>query len=250
MRDYLLLLICITLAMLGMLKVKPFGIEYSDTELILAILGVLAVGNVAERIGILSSIDTRLADLQRRSQLSQFPQIEIANRASVPRMTDRVNSAHEEIVICVPSLDGAVAIVHQLAAAAARGVRIKILLTQPTRENMKQYGRHLTASNYDLVTQTGIVAAQAKIRHNITILNRELCHLPNVEVRTFDGMIWCGYVMVDRGTKRAMMDIQVYMYKIPADAAPLLQLSRAGNAEWHQFFIDAFEIMWSDSTTA
>ncbi|KRD23366.1 MULTISPECIES: hypothetical protein [unclassified Streptomyces] len=249
MRDYLLPLLCIVFATLGLLKVRPFGIEYSDTELILGILGVLAVANVTERLGILNSMDIRLTELQHHS-LSQFPQVQIANRGSVPRMSDRVNSAHEEIVICGPSLDGAVSIVHQLALAASRGVSLKILVTLPTRENMKQYGRHLTASNYDLVTPSGIVAAQAKIRHNINTLKQELSHIPNVEVKTFDGLIWCGYVMVDRMQKSGTMDIQLYMYKIPADTAPLFQVSRAGNYEWHAFFSDAFDIMWRDAVTA
>ncbi|SEN89622.1 phospholipase D-like domain-containing protein [Actinacidiphila rubida] len=249
-RDYALLVICILIATLGLLKVHISGVQYSDSDLILAVLGVLAVSNVAERLGILHSLDQRLADIQRRTENSRHPRIEVANRSEVPRLGERVGSAREELVICGPSLDGAVSIVHQITAAAQRGVRVKILITLSTRENMKQYGRHLTAANYDLVSQQGLTSAQAKIRHNITILKQALDGYPQVEVRTFDGLIWCGYVMVDRGSRQALMDVQVYMYKVPVDSAPLLQLTRESSGEWHDFFSSAFDTMWSDSVAA
>jgi hypothetical protein len=171
----------------------------------------------------------------------------MTRRNLVPRLADVVEAARREVILVGPSLDTVVGMAHRLETVARAGIRIRILLSAALPDTVSLYADHMAFHNW--VPRPGQNARLAidHLRNNYAILDEALHASPNVEIRVFDKMIWCSYVIIDPTLNAGNLAAHIHMYKTPIDLAPFVQLSRSEDAEWFLFFLASFERVWSDS---
>ncbi|WP_406077338.1 hypothetical protein [Micromonospora sp. NBC_00858] len=248
-RRYGIALLCVLLAILALAKVKIAGLDYSEQEIILALLGLLAIDNLAERTGILNSVLNKLTDLSRRIPRQGDHQVVMTRRNQVPRLVDVVEAARAEVILVGPSLDTVVGMARRLEEMARAGVRIKIMLSAPNQESVQRYADHMIFDNWVSPDDSEFRLAIDHLRNNYRILHRSLVAGGDgrVEIRLMDKMIFCSYVIIDSALRSGNLAAHFHMYKMPVDMTPFVQLERTADAEWFTFFLGAFERAWQDA---
>ncbi|TNH21030.1 hypothetical protein FHG89_32510 [Micromonospora orduensis] len=248
-RRYGIALLCVLLAILALAKVKIAGLDYSEQEIILALLGLLAIDNLAERTGILNNVLNRLNDLSRRIPRQGDHHVVMTRRNQVPRLADVVEAARREVILVGPSLDTVVGMAGRLEEVARAGVRIKIMLSAPIRESVQRYADHMVFDNWVSPDDGEFRLAIDHLRNNYRILHRSLEAGGDgrVEIRLTEKMIFCSYVIIDPTLRSGSLAAHFHMYKMPVDMTPFVQLERTTDGEWFSFFLSAFERAWQDS---
>lgn len=244
LRKYLIPLLAILVAVVGLAKLHPFGLEYNDADLILLLLGVLALDSLAERSGLLASLDNRVKRIDETLRQQDRGQL-LWRRDELPQLRERVRAARSELWIAAPSLDGTVDIADEIGRMAANGVRVRLLLSTFSDVTLETYRRHMLAPSWDLESAQGKAAAVSRIGHNASILRGAVGK--NGEVRVLDRMIWHGIFGIDVRSADGHMDIQMHTYRIPVQQAPMLKLTRERDADWFAFYVGAFEKLWADA---
>jgi heptaprenylglyceryl phosphate synthase len=242
-------MVCILLAILGVTNVQV-GIDYTKDEVLLALLGLIAIDNVSERMGILNEIGDRISQLAKKMQGAGRDRVTMTRRNSTPRLVDVIAAARREVILVGPSLDTAVGMADRLREVAASGVKLKLLLSAPSEHCVGHYRDHMVFNNWVPSDETQVSRGLDHLRHNYEVLQGALGHLMDqkkVEIRLFEHMLWCSYVIIDPSAKWGAVSAHIHMYRTPIDQAPFVELKAEQDLDWFPFFLEAFGRVWNDA---
>lgn len=249
LRRFGLPLLCVLIASLAILNVRAFGISYSFQDVVLALLGLIAIDNLAERAGVLDELNKKVGRIDSRLTAGHGDRVVMSRRNAQPRLAEALGEARKEIVIVGPSLDTVVAMSHRLGTFASTGTKIKLLLTAPTEDGVRRYQEHMNFDNWVPRPGNSLASGVGHLRHNLAVLHDAFVAFPRdlVQVRVIDRMIWTSYVIIDPDTENANVSAHMLLYKTPIDASPFIMVNNKTDREWCRFFLDSFDQIWNDA---
>lgn len=241
--------IALLLAIFGTLGVRPFGVEYSDDQLIFALLGVLAIEAFVERADLTLTIYHRVEEIYRRVTNVSPSGIIFLRRSEQEKLSELIRSARKSVWIAGPTLDSVVQCQEDLRALLESGREVRVLMVEPTLEVLKWYGEHIVGHTYNFTDDRGRARAQERLDDN----RERLAKLEEVapsrfSLRVLGRIIWLGFVIIDAGEPQQRMDVQVYLYKTSVEVAPLLRFGPNSDPAWTRTFLDQFHLYWSEAS--
>jgi len=230
-------------AVIGSLGLTPFGLKFNDQQVILALLGFLAIDALIERLDILTSIEKNVKEIQRsvgsKSNASQF----FKKRSALPRMEQLIGTAKDEIWISGVSLGTMVNIHWVFAEKIKQGCKIRFLAFDPDGEACSQAAKYYNWKSPDDILRL--------IKHNLSTL----AQIPNqgsgnrLQIRVIDQVLSSGFFIVDPKKDNAQMIVQMYMYHTDSLTSPVFELSKKEDSAWFSIFLDQFQTVWDNAST-
>jgi len=245
-------IIALLLATFGAFGIRPFGLSYSDNQLIFALLGLLAIEAFAERADLTLTIYKRVEEIYKRVSTANPSGIAFIRRGEQERLSELILSARKSVWIAGPTLDSVVECHEQLHAQLESGKEIRILMVDPTPETLEWYGLHIIGHTYNFTDDRGRARAKERLDDNKERLAALKAAAPpqRFSLRVLARIIWFGFVIIDAGTPQQRMDVQIYLYKTSVSLAPLLRFGPKSDPEWTQTFLDQFYMYWADAEDA
>jgi hypothetical protein len=241
-------IIVLILATLGSLDIQLPGLKYSDSQLISAMLALIAIDAFVDRVDSSRAVERELGKIHQRLTVSDSSGIRFAQRIEQEKTEDLIGSARKTLWIAGPSNDGIVQRLEEIRDRLQHGVQVRMLMVDPTDELIEWYGRHAVGPTYRLSDPAGRARAKARLEDN----RDRLIELKDVvggtyEMRVLERIMWFGFIIIDAGERDQGMDVQVYMYKKSADIAPILRLNSSSDAKWWQIFMEQYELYWAEA---
>lgn len=232
----------ITGAVIGSLGITPFGLKFNDQQVILALLGFLAIDALVERLDILTNIENNVKDIQR-SVSSKFKASEfLKKRSDLPRMEQLIESAKDEVWISGVSLGTMVNIHWVFADKIKQGCKIRFLVFDPDGQAHLQAAKYYNWKSPDDILRL--------IKHNLSTLAR----IPTqgqdtrLQIRVIDQVLSSGFFIVDPNKDNARMIVQLYMYHTDSLTSPLFELTKKDDPAWFAVFLDQFQTVWDNAS--
>ncbi|MFI2619251.1 hypothetical protein [Streptomyces sp. NPDC018584] len=240
--------IVLFLATLGALDIQLPGLEYSDSQLISAMLALIAIDAFVDRMDSSRAVESELGKIRRHLAVADSSGIRFAQRIEQEKIADLIGSARKRLWIAGPSNDAIVQCREEISDRLQHGVQVRVLMVDPTDELIEWYGRHAVGPTYRFSDPSGIARAKARLEDN----RDRLIELKDVadgayEMRVLERIMWFGFIIIDAGERDQRMDVQVYMYKKSADTAPILRLNSSSDAKWWRTFMEQYELYWAEA---
>lgn len=240
--------IALIIAGLGILGIKPFNIQYSDTQLIVVLMGLLAIDAVVERTEILRTTESMVRQIHHRVVVGDNSGITFATRLDQERLPELLATAKKSIWIVGPSLDSIVDCQRTLAEQLRAGREVRILMVEPTDDLVEWYGKHVVGPTYAFDSPEDRRRAKDRIVENRDrLLKLGEVNSKKFSMRVLDRILWFGYIIIDAGHHDGRMDVQLYMYKTPADQAPILRFDSESSQRWYGLFFEQYKLYWDSA---
>jgi hypothetical protein len=230
----------IVVAIIGSLGLKPFGLGFTTEQVILALLAFLAIDALVERLDILTNIEENVSKIVRSLAPKASANVFFRKRINYPRLELLVRDARDEIWIAGVTLDTIVTLAGALEAKVAQGCKIRILALSPKGSAFQ------IAANYFLINPA---LATTRINSNLAAIARKI-RSPDkghAEIRVIDAVFPTGYFAIDPKSPKGKMIVQLYLYRIRTEEAPLFEVSEEEDSEWYTIFLRQFEEGWNSA---
>jgi hypothetical protein len=202
----------------------------TSEQIIIALLALLTVDALTERIGVLEKIESKLGNtsgaiLRDRSQI--LTPLQHAQHASE---------------ICILVVSGASVILPYAGFYGQRmasGCKIRVVLLNP---------KCAARATFDLLKQGR--ASQQMIDSSLEVLRDLVLSTQGkgqCEVRLLDVFLPYSIFAVDPGSTSGSMVVELHSYRVAIDERPHLDLTAADNRHWFAYFSQQFERAWSDA---
>lgn len=215
------------LSLLGILKLTV------PESIIIALLALLSVDSLVERIRILEKIEHRLNTVSSNQTLRK--------RIQMPKPNDQAANASE---ICVLGVSANYAIPQFRGFYENRiraGCKVRVILLNPESNSLETW-KLLSKSSY----------TKDHIEATLSVL-KELMQKAKVkgkcEVRLSDVLYPFSIFAVNLRAETGSMIVEYYSYDVPSDDRPHIQLTALGDAYWFGYYKQQFESAWSDAKT-
>lgn len=241
-RENILVILLMVAALLGLLGV-PQTIGITSEQIILGLLGVLAIDTLIERLGYLDRIETHITHLGNKIE----PRVSAGNlfhsRAELPPFTTRLQQ-HDEIWIAGENLFGPVTDYgRQIEQAAKDGKLFRFLVVNPDNPCL------MKAIALRSFTQPTASSVERLLREALAHFERLCENTPKgaIEVRLVDCVPTTAYLIADGKKPNGQMTVEMYGYKIATGERLHLELTRRANSRIFAFHLEQFESMWRDA---
>jgi hypothetical protein len=235
-------LIIIMVAIVGALGLTPFGLKFTDQQVILALLAFLGIDALVERLDILTNIEEKVVAVQKSITPKYSASLFLKKRRNFPRMEQLINEASTDIWVSGISLDTMITLRDSFETKLKQGCKIHFLALKPNGQAFPQ-----AAAYYNWVNPE---STAKRIESNLTTLYEHFNRVGKlqVEIRVLDRIVANGYFIVDHESLKARMIVQMYMYHTNTERAPLFELSKNDDEEWYSTFLHQYEEMWNAAT--
>lgn len=233
-------LIVIIGAIVGSFGLTPFGIQFSTDQIILALLAFLAIDALVERLDLLAGIEQGVQTIRKMLTPKVKADIFLKKRKNFPRMEKLINEARNEIWVAGVTLDTMVTIAGTFESKMKQGCNLRFLALTPNGEALQAAAKYYAVS-HDFTT--------TRIRSNLIALASRLksSEKSSVEIRVLDRVFPTGYFIIDPNSHKAQMIVQLYLYHIDAEEAPLFELSKTDDEQWFSIYMRQYEKAWDDA---
>ncbi len=232
-------LLIIVAAFLSTFLQSPFGLQRD--QIVLALLGFLAIDSLIERLEILHNIKqnvTRMKDLVE-AQLLNGGVLKL--RSECPPFEQVIEEAKHEVWISGINLAISAAITGVLGVKAEEGVKIKLLSIDPEGDSCGEIAAYFGYDEQEMI---------ARIRANLhTLYSHLVQNFPDtVELRTTIHRLSSGYFAVDPDTGKGQMTVTAYLYQTKdSHLSPVLFLTKPTSPYWFDKYSDDFHSIWNDA---
>jgi hypothetical protein len=228
-------------------------IKTSSTEnIIIALLTLIALDTLSERVGILETIHTKLDKLsQERVGILETIHTKLDKLSQEREKTfllpdSRV--AFEELAkdadeICILAVSGIRLITHHenfLREKISSGCKVRIILTDPDCKAM------LLQRRIDSPSVNGISYIRAALRHFVVLSSLRADDM-KCEVRLLDLVLPFNVVIVDSDKAVRKMWVSFHIYKIDTIRRPVVHLDPNKDTGWFNMYKEQFEEAWKEA---
>jgi hypothetical protein len=227
-------------AIIGSLGLTPFGIQFKNDQIILALLAFLAIDSLVERLDLLSDIEDDIHHIRNALTAKVNASMFFKKGADYPRMEQLIKNAQKDIWIAGITLESTMAISGDLVDKMQNGCNIRILALDPRGQNFD------VASVYFNVNPE---YAPDRISANLRNLYSRLSQpkTGSFEIRIIDNIFSTGYLMIDPENQNGWMNIRLYLYGWGANNAPLFALNKTEDPSWFEIYLKQFKKAWDDA---
>ncbi|HBG74918.1 MAG: hypothetical protein A2X25_07545 [Chloroflexi bacterium GWB2_49_20] len=207
-------------------------VKISPVEgIIIALLALLAVDGLTERLSILEKIEAQLGSytmgetLMSRSKL--LPPSEIASSASE---------------IAFVGVSGISIFVNHLGFFEQKfisGCKLRFILLDPESPSLQTWNLMSKVTT----TETDIKSALELLKGLVRAKKAK----GKCEIRLLKVYVPFGLLISDPYKDNGQMNVEFYTYKTTLSDRPHIQLSRTHDRQWFEFYVKQFEEIWSDS---
>ena len=228
--------IVILAAIIGTFDIKLFGSSVRPDQIIMALLALLAVDALIERLDLLTNIERGVKEtnalLTPKASADLFFQ-----KQDLRNVTHTIANAQLEVWIYGLTLDGLVTLIELLRQKAHEGCKIAILAPDPTGTAFTEIAKY-TGSRKD--------ALASRLEGNLEYLARRMNNWQtgSFQIKTIDRAILTGFVICDPQTRNGHLLIRPYLYWFAADGAPVIELFKDREAEWFNVYVSQFNKAW------
>ena len=235
-------IVIIAVAVMGSTGVRPFGVEVTSDQIIMALLAFLAIDSLVERLEILTNIErgiqSALRLLSPRTSIEAF----FKRRRDYPRMEQLISEARQEIWISGFNLSGTAALSASLRRRLEEGCRIRFMAHDPTGDAFPASAKYYVSAKDPELAFQRIATSLTALK---SLLGEENSSL--FEVRVLDRVFPTGYFVIDPNTTHARMIIQSHLYQTQTDESPLFDVSKTESPHWFAVYLNQFELAWKDA---
>jgi hypothetical protein len=227
-------------AIIGALGLTPFGIKFTNEQIILALLAFLSIDSLVARLDLLANIEQGILSIQNILAPKTTADIFLRKRSNFPRMEQLVDEAVSEIWVTGVTLNTMVTLIGSFESKMKQGCNVRFLALTPDGEALQSVAKYFSDAPNDL---------SSRISSNLTIMATRLRSVGkgSVEIRTLDRVLTTGYFITDPSKVKGRMIVQWYLYKTDTSDAPLFELSKDEDSRWFNIFMKQFEEAWKEA---
>ena len=218
--------LAVVLSLINLIKLS------TADEIIIALLALVAVDALNERLNILEKIESRLSNIGSDQGLK--------GRYEMQTPVQQAGNASE---ICLCAIHGTSVILPYTGFYAARmreGCNIRIILLSPDSPAIDSI--HLRSQHSQMKQR--ILSALGTLEGLVGMQTKGVC-----EVRLASTSIPFSMFAVDLSKASGLMNVEYHAYKVAIDNRPHVFLTASGCPYWFTYYTQQFEAIWSDSTT-
>lgn len=200
--------------------------------IIIALLALLAVDSLVERISLLERLENKIGSLASSQPLKR--------RASLPKPPDYARHASE---ICVLGVSAHYVISQFTSFYESKlrgGCNLRIILLDPSGPSLE---------TWKLQSQSNLTPGHIEGTSDVL---KSLSQTPGVkgkcEVRLSEALYPFSMFAIDLEKRSGSMVIEFYSYKVHIDDRLHIQLTDSANPDWFDYYKQQFERAWTDST--
>ncbi len=241
-RDNILVAILVIAAILGVVGV-PQNLGITADQLLLALLGVLALDTFIERVGYLERIEGKIKDIYNKMDPTQSLDAVFHARTDLPPFTLWLQQS-EEIWLAGPSLSSLITTYgRQIVQAAKLGKQFRLLIANPDDTHL--WDAMATGS----FTYPSATALQQLAKGTLERAGRAAEDAPKgtIDIRVISYVFKSSYLIADGTKPHGKMIVEMFGYKISAGERLHMLLLRATDPNIFSFHLQQFESMWQDS---
>lgn len=212
-------------------------------DIIIALLALLAVDALGERLGVLDRIETHVADLRKRieSRTSADEVLhlrdELLSFSSQMQKGDEIWVAGRSLVVLLNNYS------NQIQQAAKSGKRFRFLIVDP--DNLPLMNAIATSSYpYPAAATVEQVGRQALAHLKLLVENTPE---GTIEVRLANHIPTCVHFIIDGETSHGQMVIEMYSYRISPGQRLHMRLTRSADSRTFASYLRQFNNMWRDA---
>lgn len=227
------LLTILAAAIVGILSLLGHFQVTMAEGVIIALLTLLAIDALVERLSLLEKIDARL---------ERFPETEqLKDRSKIIRMEDLATGATEICAAGISLISIIPPYVDLYIQKLREGSNLRFLLLDPASTAIKVWDQQQLAAT-----------TKSDIQTSLRVLNK-LMQLKDAkgkcEARLTNTHLSYSLLIVDGKKEGGKLRVEIFVYKKNLHDRPHLHLTKRDNYKWFQFFCDQFESLWQDSTS-
>lgn len=255
-RNYLPLVIVIG-AIIGTFNLKIPGISINSDQIIMALLGFLAIDALIERLDLLTKMEGDLGVVHDKLKplTTMAEKINLISTRLIPPAPSEeflkqrdslvlkavIQLAEKEIFVYGVTLDSLVTLVPLLHEKLKDNCKIRILVPNPDGTAFQETARYF-ASRPDVLA--------TRLNSNLDNLSRRLKQIPSgsFEIKLVNRVFTKGCVGVDTSSERGKLLIQLYRYWYGVINAPVFELVKKYDKHWYPIFWEEIYKAWEDGT--
>lgn len=201
-------------------------------EIIITLLGLIAIDLLIERLHILEKIESKLDREQYKPILRKradiIPPDKMAKNAlSIHALTISAYS------IGVPYIDF-------YESKLKEGCDIKFILLDPNSKCLAT----LNQQNLDYIDTKNHIDSSLRV---LKPLSKEKKYKGKFEIRLSDVLFPFSMVGADFGKETGKMIVEIHCFKVPLDSRPHVFLEKEKDPFWFNFYQNQFELAWSNA---
>jgi uncharacterized protein YqcC (DUF446 family) len=221
---------------LSLLKIIQLS---SAEEIIIALLALLAVDALNERLSFLERMGQKLGDLCAEMGKLPLGDIKLKKRSVLTGTVEGISRDAHCLHILGLNLQGVIS--HSLGfferMATNPRNKLKFLMVEPGSAAME------SAPGFELDTEERAQFIQTAVKKMKKLLEND-----NVELRYTSVAPPFSLLIFDPGESGGITQVELYPYKTPVDERPHFTLTQ-DKQPWYDFFTQQFEKFWKDAKT-
>lgn len=227
-------------AIVGSLGITPFGIKFATEQVVLGLLGFLAIDALVERLDILSKIEENVKKISDVTLSTVRSDQFLKGREDLPKVGQTIADAKKDIWIAGVTLDSIVGISFNLKEKMNQGCNIRILSINP-------YGKAIKFSSdyFDISLKGAPQRINGNLMNIISVLSK--ADRGSYEIRVIDNVFSTGYLIVDPELSTGWMNVQMYLYRTLVKIAPIFKLTKIDDPKWFSVFIGQYLDGWNNA---
>ncbi len=234
-------LIAILGAIVGVFNISLFGLTVKPEQIIISLLGFLAVDALIERLDILTNIEQGIQSVTKLIN-PKVPSEAFFHTRDFSKVEKIIRESHNEIWIYGVTLDGLVTLVNPMQDKLRKGCKIRILAPNPDGNEFEATARYFGSRPAQLAS---------RLKGNLDNLGIRFRQVQNsdFEIKVLNRVFTTGYVISDPNSAEGKMLIQLYMFWFGVNNSPNFEIVSKDDKEWHPVFIRQFNKAWEFATT-
>lgn len=201
-------------------------------EIIITLIGLIAIDALIERLNILEKIESKL-DLQQYKPA-------LRKRVEVITPDKMAKNASSFYVMAISACSIAIPYVELYESKLKEGCNIRIILLSPK----SRYLNAVDLQNLDNI-QTKLHIDSAL--EALTPLEKKRNYKGKFEIRLSEVFFPFSIVGVDFEKSSGKMTVEYHCYKVPLDSRPHIFLEKEKDPFWFGFYQNQFELAWADA---
>lgn len=241
-REHLLSLLLVLAAILGIFDI-PQHLGISEMKIVLALLGILALDHIVEKIGYFDKLEKQISLVDSKLQSSMNVDEFFKTKTEFRPFTywlkngDEIWVIGKNLVALISTHD------KEIREAASAGKKFRFLLVDPSNKLLMEA---MALSSYTLSTIDEMErAGQNAMAQLGRLMDNEL--KGKVEVRLTNYIPSSVSIIVDGEKSRGQMVVEMYGYKLSSGERLHYYLNRSSEEAIFNYYVNQFNSVWKEA---
>lgn len=240
-RENVVTLLLVVTAVLAIFEL-PQKVGLNEIQIILIMLGFLAVDALIEKLGYLEGIETSTKTIE--NIIVPYPNsVVLRHRRDLLPFSQRVEGKRDVFVFAISANSLLSQNSRAIQNALTKGTNFRFLLVSPDNPSLEA-ASHSSPSAASVETQVQWIQHSVEMLRHISQDNTK----GKLELRYFSGIPTTSLIAYDADTDNGSIQVEPHAFRqTPADR-PLFNLQLQSKNEWYSYYKEVIEDLWDTST--